>query len=82
MQLLWTSQKTRDGEETGYGIGWRVGQDTKGRRVVGHGGGSVGGTTRLSIYPERGLVIALISNMSDAPRFDTEKIADLFSEPR
>ena len=78
VKLLWTSQKTKDGKETGYGIGWRVGHDEKGRRVVGHGGGSVGGTTRLSIYPEQGLVIAIISNMSNAPGFDTEKIANQF----
>lgn len=78
VKLLWTSQKTSDGQDTGYGIGWRVGQDEKGRRVVGHGGGSVGGTTRLSIYPEQGLVIAIISNMSNAPPFDTEEIADQF----
>ena len=82
LELLWASQKTRDGEKTGYGIGWRVGTDEKGRRVVGHGGGSVGGTTRLSIYPERGLVIAMISNMADAPRFDADKIVDLFLESR
>jgi len=78
VKLLWTSQITRDGKETGYGIGWRVGRDKKGRRVIGHGGGSVGGTTRLSIYPEQGLVIAIISNMSNAPQFDTEEIADQF----
>ncbi len=73
-----TSQRTSDGVETGYGLGWRVGTDTAGRRTVGHGGGSVGGTTGLMLLPDAGLVIAIISNMSGAPEFPTEEIVDLF----
>jgi len=80
LQMLFTSQKTADGKETGYGIGWRVGTDDQGRRVVGHGGGSVGGTTRLSLYPEQGLVIAIITNLSDGPDFDVAKIVEPFFE--
>ena len=78
LELLHTSQKTRNGEETGYGIGWRSWTDEGGRAVVGHGGGSVGGTTRLAVYPEHGLVVALITNLSDAPALDEEPIASLF----
>ena len=78
LELLHTSQKTRDGEETGYGVGWRIWTDESGRDVVGHGGGSVGGTTRLAVYPASGLVVALITNLSDAPALSEEAIADLF----
>ena len=78
LKMLLTSQQTTDGEATGYGIGWRVGEDDHGRRVVGHGGGSVGGTTRLSIYPEEKLVIVMISNLSGAPDLAEDKIAELF----
>ena len=42
-ELLWTSQHTNDGEPTNYGIGWSIGTDHHGRRVVHHGGSSVGG---------------------------------------
>ncbi len=73
-----TSQRTSDGAETGYGIGWTVGTDSAGRRTVGHGGGSVGGTTGLMLLPDDGLVIAIISNMSGAPGFPTQQIVDLF----
>jgi CubicO group peptidase (beta-lactamase class C family) len=59
-----TSQTTNDGEETGYGIGWSVEADGADRRVIGHGGGSVGGTTVLSIYPDHDLVFAAIINLS------------------
>lgn len=63
---MWTSQETADGEETGYGIGWSVARDSAGRRVVGHGGGSVGGTTFFRIWPEQGVVVAITANLSDA----------------
>jgi CubicO group peptidase (beta-lactamase class C family) len=62
LRLLWTSQRTRDGEETGYGLGWTVRTDSAGRRRVGHTGGSMGGTANLIIYPEERLVVALLVN--------------------
>ncbi|MCZ6672740.1 MAG: serine hydrolase [Verrucomicrobia bacterium] len=79
IELLWTSQKTTSGEETGYGIGWKQGTDESGRSWIGHGGGSVGGTTVFRVYPEEGVVIALISNRSGEPFDDVPgKIAGLF----
>lgn len=62
IQLLWTSQHTRDGKRTGYGIGWAVGQDSAGHRVISHSGGSVGGTAMLLIYPDERLIVALLTN--------------------
>ena len=64
VNLLTTSQRTSDGEETGYGIGWQIETDSAGRRIVGHSGGSVGGSTAFITYPEANVVVALISNMS------------------
>jgi CubicO group peptidase (beta-lactamase class C family) len=60
--LLWTSQKLRDGKETGYGIGWGTTRDAAGRRRVGHTGGAMGGTSNLIIYPDQHLVLALTVN--------------------
>ncbi|MDX1577831.1 MAG: serine hydrolase domain-containing protein [Gemmatimonadota bacterium] len=67
LELLFTSQQTNDGEETNYGIGWRTVRDDLGRRLVGHGGGSVGGSTMLILYPEERVAVATIVNMSGAP---------------
>ena len=61
-QLLWTSQRTTDGKETGYGMGWFVDRDAAGRRRIYHSGGSVGGTAYLLIYPDEKLVLALLVN--------------------
>ena len=64
--LLTTSQRTRDGKETGYGIGWAVSRDSAGRRRISHSGGSTGGTAYLILYPDEQLVLAMLAN-SDQP---------------
>jgi CubicO group peptidase (beta-lactamase class C family) len=66
-KLLWTSQRTNDGSETGYGIGWSVGMTGGGSRWASHGGGSVGGTTFLLVLPEHEAAVAMVGNMSQAP---------------
>ena len=67
IETLWTSQRTRDGEDTGYGIGWSTGRDDQGRRTVAHTGGSVGGRAVLLVYPEQRVVVAMLSNAGHAP---------------
>ena len=62
VDLLWTSQTTKDGKPSGYGIGWGVRQDSVGRQVIGHTGGAMGGTGNLIIYPKQHLVLALLVN--------------------
>ena len=79
IERLWTSQHTNDGKETGYGIGWRVTTDEAGRRRVGHGGGSVGGSSQLVVYPEAKLILAVTANMSGVRYGDAHyHIAELF----
>ena len=77
VQLLQTPQRLASGEETGYGLGWELethplaGQPT---RMAGHGSRAefIGGTTYLMTFPERGLVVAVMTNISYA---DTKSIA-------
>ena len=66
LELLMTSQHTTSGEATGYGIGWFLGTDTLGHRTAFHGGGSVGGTTAFGIDRDSHVVIALVTNLTDA----------------
>jgi serine beta-lactamase-like protein LACTB len=47
-KIYWTVQKTNSGEETGYGLGWIITGDDNGQTWIGHGGGSVGGTTQFA----------------------------------
>ncbi|MDQ7041304.1 MAG: serine hydrolase domain-containing protein [Rhodothermus sp.] len=62
VHLLFTSQRTASGEETGYGLGWRVGEQG-GRHFVWHTGGAVGGSSVLVLLPEERVVVALIANL-------------------
>jgi CubicO group peptidase (beta-lactamase class C family) len=64
VERLWTSLRTNDGLETGYGLGWAVGTDGSGRRVVSHTGSAVGGRAILLVYPDDGVVVALAANVS------------------
>jgi CubicO group peptidase (beta-lactamase class C family) len=84
VQLLQTPQRLPSGQETGYGLGWDLetvtlaGEQT---RVAGHDGDVLGGmVASLMTVPERGLVVAVASNISyaDTPAL-ARKIAEAFA---
>jgi CubicO group peptidase (beta-lactamase class C family) len=64
LELLFTSMKTVDGKETAYGVGWDVGVDAHGRRVVRQTGSAEGGTARIRINRDSGVVEALCVNVT------------------
>jgi CubicO group peptidase (beta-lactamase class C family) len=74
LRQLFTSQKTSDGKETGYGIGWGVGKSNSGQRIYQHDGGAVGGTSRLILYPDAHVVVAMICNFSGEGGWKGEEV--------
>ena len=66
LQALFTSQKTKDGKETNYGLGWASGTDKQDLYWHGHSGGAIGGTSKLLIYPKEQIIIVVLTNLSDA----------------
>jgi len=79
VRTMWTSQRTTGGEETGYGIGWFMG-DVDGRRQVWHTGGAVGGSTILLIWPGERVVVSILTNLESArPVGPARQIAALFA---
>lgn len=84
VRLLQTSQRLTSGDATGYGLGWDLESATLAgtpTQSVGHDGDSLGGrVASLLTFPERGLVVAVTSNISYA---DTHalalKIAEVFA---
>ncbi len=83
VEMLWASQRTTAGEETGYGVGWFNESKPEGRRAVSHGGGSVGGVTYLLLLPDEGTVVALTANTSQGVGLNRAAflLADAFLEP-
>jgi serine beta-lactamase-like protein LACTB, mitochondrial len=76
VQLLHASQRLASGEETGYGLGWDIetvtlaGEQT---RAAGHDGDLLGGmVASLITFPEHGIVVSVMSNISYA---DTSSLA-------
>jgi serine beta-lactamase-like protein LACTB len=78
VRLLWTSLKTREGKETGYGLGWGVGRDAKGRERVSHSGGAQGSTAYLILFPAERLAVAMIVNSDESFTGRTPRIAEIF----
>jgi serine beta-lactamase-like protein LACTB len=83
--LLFTSQRTFGGgagEETGVGIGWRIGKDGAGRRILHHGGAIDGGRAFLLLYPDEKIAVAILANLSGAryAEGEAQKLAELFLE--
>jgi serine beta-lactamase-like protein LACTB len=72
LDAMWTSQKTRDGKETSYGLGWRIGM-LDGKKTVAHGGGQAGTSTYLLLLSERGVAVAVMCNLQGAK---VEKFAE------
>jgi serine beta-lactamase-like protein LACTB, mitochondrial len=62
---MWTRQKTLDGKETSYGLGWGL-SERGGLREVQHGGAQQRVTTNLYMIPEKGLAVVLMVNIEGA----------------
>jgi serine beta-lactamase-like protein LACTB, mitochondrial len=85
VKTLQTSQRLASGNETGYGLGWDLqpasaaGEAT---RSVGHDGEFfMGGSSSILTFPERGIVVAVMTNTSFADMSSVaSKIAQAFAE--
>lgn len=77
-EMMFTPQRLNNGDSTAYGIGWFIRTDSRGRRVVSHSGGSVGGTANLLLYPDHGLVVALLVNSDRRFIHNAYAIAEIF----
>jgi serine beta-lactamase-like protein LACTB, mitochondrial len=72
------NQKTRDGQETGYGYGWYVGR-REGREPDGsvwHGGVQQGFTSDLWILPNKHFAVVILTNLEGGGRLGLEKLGN------
>ena len=63
-ELMWTSQKTSDGKETGYGLGWGL-SSKFGLQLISHSGGQQGTSTDILLAPDRHAAIVVLANMGN-----------------
>ncbi len=71
--VMWTPQKTADGKQNDYALGWGTGKSV-GMFDVGHSGGQQGTSTFFLIVPERRSGVVVLINM------DGDKASDLAIE--
>ncbi len=81
LDAMFTSRKARNGTDTGYGLGWNVETDSRGRPFVWHAGRGVGGRAAIVVVPHARLVAVMLSNI-EGERLDehARRIAAFFLE--
>ncbi len=76
---VFTSQKLKNGAETGVGIGWRIKKKTDGGRIFHHGGTIEGGRAFILIDENSKTVVVLLANvMTNFGETEAEQIAEIF----
>jgi CubicO group peptidase (beta-lactamase class C family) len=60
-KLMWTAQSTADGTPTSYGLGFQV-TSMDDRTLIGHGGAQEKTRTVITLDPERGTGVVVMSN--------------------
>jgi CubicO group peptidase (beta-lactamase class C family) len=77
-RLLFTSQTTRDGKLTHYGLGWQVATTKTGHRAYWHDGAVLGGGGFLLIYPDDKIIVAFLANAKQASTISPRLLGELF----
>ena len=67
VEELLTPLVLSNGELTGYGVGIGIAKSMNGTPKYSHSGGGIGTTSLLLMYPEEGIVIAILTNRSQLP---------------
>lgn len=68
LREMMTPLSPRDGKApVPTGVAWRIDKDPKGRTRWHHAGAIDGGRSQLVVYPDAGMAVALMSNLSETP---------------
>ncbi|MGF6376240.1 CubicO group peptidase (beta-lactamase class C family) [Clostridiales Family XIII bacterium PM5-7] len=66
MKQAFTETRLKDGEGTGYGLGFFI--DGNGRKEIWHTGGTMGFVSRCSWYPDEQVSIIMLTNYEGLPK--------------
>jgi CubicO group peptidase (beta-lactamase class C family) len=78
LKLLFTPQHTSDGKPTEYGFGWFIHDKPGETRIYEHSGGATGGSAKLMLYPDQGVVFAWTMNTTGFDSKPFEEIGNVF----
>ncbi len=59
---MFESQTLLSGEKTNVGIGWRIGSDMEGRKIIEHAGVTEGTRSVISYFPDEDIAVSVITN--------------------
>lgn len=65
VEVLWTPLRLTTGDVAASALGWAV-AELRGRRVVASPGSSIGGNTAFVLFPDQGVVLTVMSNVTEA----------------
>ena len=77
LDTLFTPKDPIEPEQPRLGLGWRVDQDTKGRRRWHHAGSQQGARAGLVVYPDQNLSLAMMTNLTGQPQSVNTPLAAL-----
>jgi len=63
LREMWTTQRTRSGEETGWGLGWILPKEMAGEKAVRISGNQPGASAALVILPDKQFAVAVLANL-------------------
>ncbi|MEK7215466.1 MAG: serine hydrolase domain-containing protein, partial [Chloroflexota bacterium] len=63
LEQMWTVQRTRGGQETGWGLGWILPREMAGERAIRVSGNQPGASSALVIVPEKRFAVAAMANL-------------------
>jgi serine beta-lactamase-like protein LACTB len=62
VEQMFESQTLLSGEKTNVGIGWRIGADMEGRKIIEHAGVTEGTRSVISYIPDEDIAISVMTN--------------------
>lgn len=67
LEDMFTPQTSGAADSFEVGLGWRIGQDESGRRIVHHAGSMSGCRAVLVVWPAEGVAASVLTNLSGTP---------------
>lgn len=73
-------QKTRDGKQTPYGLGWFIDGIGERKGIVWHGGVQQGATSILFILPKERFALVILTNLEGGGRLGLETLSNQIAD--